>query len=560
MPLGSASRILALHSDGITTRAAVFRRRKRRAVELGRAETAIAEPGAALDALLADLRRQKIRPPTRAILGSDRAVLLRADLPVDPAHPRPYVQMRELARWETEPAFSDLPDWPLPAILRAAGLIDAEADRAIRDEMAARASHAGGGPPPRYQDVALSLGLLDRGAFDAAAALHERVTQAPGEAGCGWSPAAPGDDTTSGQHPWLLSAIGGEERAAWRAALRARKLTLAAIVPGWGLADQPPVLPNKGKADPPRPRLLLERHAGAMALLRFNGAAVDLVQVIDLNRAEADEAVVLRRALEGREQAELCSVGFDEGARAVMDAALPGGTHRGDGPGALLAGLAARGLDLPDAPARLPGIAAKEPAPPLWKRRNFYRAAMILIVTGGLGAADAQMRLKRGALESRLAELEAEYDERRSLASKIEAAARRVETLEGGVAEAEAALADLETRLANARYLQERRQEVAEGLLKALRDAIPQGVVIQSVTESRNVGEVFTLSAWAVTDIAAERFISQLNAALEPLDLVVADEAVFRAPGPQRMDGYGTRLRIAPHRATDEARIGRLGE
>ena len=561
MTLGSASRVLAIHTDGIRTHAAVFRRRKGRAVEDGRASVCIAEPLAALDALLDQLRAQKLRVPKQAILGSDRAVLIRADLPVDPAHPRRYEQMRELARWETEPAFSDLPDWPLPAILRATGAVHEEADRAIRDEIAAREAQAGGGPAPRYQDVALSLGLVSRGALEQAGALRERLSEMGGEAGCGWGAARADSEAAEGQHPWLLAAMPGDERAEWRAALRARKLKCTAFLPGWGLSDVPAAPGNgKGKAEIPEQRLLLERHAGAMALMRFNGAAVDLVQLVDLNRADADEAAALTRILDGRQQAHLITVGFDPAARAAIDAALPGAQHRDDGPGALLSGLAARAMGVKDAAAWLPAIAPKEPAAPLWKRRNFYRAAMVLIVVGGLAALDTYTRMKRAGHEARLAELEAKYEERRSLASKIEASIRRVEGLQQDIAEAETAIDELQARADAARYLQDRRQEVSEGVLYALRESIPRGVVVQSLTESRNLRGVFTLNAWATTDIAAERFISRLNAALAPLALVVADEAVFRAPGPQRITGYGARLRIAPRNTEDETRLGRLGE
>lgn len=71
-------------------------------------------------------------------------------------------------------------------------------------------------------------------------------------------------------------------------------------------------------------------------------------------------------------------------------------------------------------------------------------------------------------------------------------------------------------------------------------------MVVRAIEESRKVPEVFTLTAWALTDIDAEKFIAALNNQLTPSGLVVADESVFKEIGPQKIDGYGARLRIVP--------------
>ncbi|MEM7271202.1 MAG: hypothetical protein AAF401_18340, partial [Pseudomonadota bacterium] len=99
------SKILAIYTDGVVTHGAVLRKKKGGVEEIARAESRAPAP---VD-IIADLKEKlkgQARVPKQAILGTDRAVLHLGDLPVDPARPRPYEQMRELARWETEPLFS----------------------------------------------------------------------------------------------------------------------------------------------------------------------------------------------------------------------------------------------------------------------------------------------------------------------------------------------------------------------------------------------------------------------------------------------------------------------
>lgn len=548
---GPSGRILALHTDGITTTGAVFRRLKGSPDEVARVSALNPDPSAALAEILQKLKSEGVKVPARVILATDRAALSRAELPVHPQRPRPYDQMRELARWESEVAFSDLPSWTVKDILAGMGAVTPPADQRIRHEIEQRTSQILDGPAPRYQDVALDMGIIDRATRDAAVAFRENLNQPPGDAGCGWSPVTqnPGDDFV--QHNWMLSALSEYDRQAWRDACKLNKLSLIGILPSWGLTElkarkaQLESKPDVGS------RLLLERHSGAIALLHLNEEEVESVRLVNLNRPDSDETETLHRILDGREQARITASGFSWEARPVIRAAFPGVEILEETLPAVLAGAAARGLGIRRAPDWPPLIAKEEPRPPIWQRENFYRIAMVVAVIIGIGTTDAYTRWQKSRFEARSEELDAEFEERREIKNQIQSAVNAARALEGKLDETAREIEDLRARAANAAYLQERRHQTVSGLLYAIRDAIPKGVVMREIKESRKSPEVFTLTAWALTDIDAERFIAQLNERLADLGLVVANEGVFKEQGPQNLDGYGARLRIVPQLAAE---------
>lgn len=546
----SSGRILVLHTDGLCTTGAVFARARGKPEELARVTAVGSDPEATLTTIVLALKEAGTTVPKRVILASDRAALTHVELPVHPDQPRPYAEMRELARWESEMAFSDLPTWDLEAILVVTGAVSAQQDSRVREEIASRAALALGGPDPRYHDVALSMGVIDRSKRDMAVETLERLNQPVGEAGCGWVAVERKEHGDFGQHGWVLAAVIEAERTAWRQACQANKLVLTGFVPSWGLTDLAArdhiATTEDDPADDGGPRLLLERHNGAMVLVNLIGTAVESIRLINLNRPDTTEHDMLHRILDGREQERLVAVGFSADALAVVRASIPQVMALDDRLKAVLAGAAAKGLALKSATGWPPVVAPSEPKPPIWKSDSFHLVALVCLVVAGIGYFDISTRLRTAGATQSLEELEVKYDSRKLIADTIKTSIGEINAMQREIKHLRSEIADLERREDVANYLQSRRQDVVQGLLMALRRSIPKGVVMRELAESKKVPEVFTLTAWALTDIAAEKFIAQLNDALEPLGLVVADETVFREPGPQRMTGYGAQLRIVP--------------
>ncbi|MEM7270506.1 MAG: hypothetical protein AAF401_14800 [Pseudomonadota bacterium] len=506
--------------------------KRRGTVEIvARAESRAAAPEDIV-AELKDKLRAETRVPKIALLATDRAVLHLADLPVDPARPRPYAQMRELARWEAEPLFPDLPNWSVRDVLLRSARVTQTQDAEIVEEAEAQ----GGLHVARYQDVALSMKLLPRSTRDAALDQQERLSAPVAEAACGWTPARAGDSVDGAQHPWLISALSSEQRTAWLDAFKSAKLSLEEIVPGWGLSLS--TLTLRASA------LVLERRPGALFIARAGERGVESARLIDLNRAGSREDDAINRVLEGREADAVHAIGFDDDAAAQILAINEDAQFEDGWPAAALKGLAARKL------IKNSGVAApirlKEPRSPIYKNPDLARVALVLFVLLGAAGVHFFNDFRLQGLKSRLADLDQEYADGRTLKQKVDSMISEVDQLKVEIETAEADLAVAADQAAVAAYIQDRRPALIEGLLTALILSANPEVVLRMIEEDDKRREVFMLSAWALDDVAAETYNTDLNRNLASINLSVADESVTRGKGPQGIDGVNLVLRIAP--------------
>ncbi|MEM7213869.1 MAG: hypothetical protein AAF479_18685, partial [Pseudomonadota bacterium] len=190
-------------------------------------------------------------------------------------------------------------------------------------------------------------------------------------------------------------------------------------------------------------------------------------------------------------------------------------------------------------------IAPKDPAKPLLENPDFYRVAMILLFAIGASGVEIYNRANTAILEDELAKLDTEFDTKSAIARQLESAAQQVTALASSVDTAKVELADLRAREEIVTYLQERRQELPIGIMDALRGAAHPGLIMQSISEAQHLSETFIATAWSVTEVGAQSFVSGLNQGLQPLGLSIADESVARARGPRGIDGFEIKLRIA---------------
>ncbi|MEM6440231.1 MAG: hypothetical protein AAF763_11145 [Pseudomonadota bacterium] len=526
-------RILALLTDGVAVAAAVYRGGKAGAVEReGTAFTREAEAEAALADILAQLEAAGVDAPKRAVLATDRAVFARVDLPVDPDRPRPFEQMRELARWEAEPLFSELPNWTFRDVLLSQGAISPQDDARVLEQIEAR----GGGA--RYADVAAALKLVPRGLRDGALETQERLAAPVTLAACGWRPALPGVESSGAQHPWLISAVAEEERARWAQAFASRKIAFAGLVPSWGLGP-PATAPDEDET-----ALVIERHAKAILVKRVSAAGVEALRLAVFDEDSAAEARALRRLLDDRPSGAVTAYGFAAAAQDVIRDAAPQARFAGLWETAALASIAAQSLGAPADAAPL--IDAKDPSPPIYKNPDFYRGVMAAGVLLAIVGWDSWTRVELWRLDSRFQRLEQEYEQKRVIAQAIQRQHGEVESLEARIAEAETALEAARAEHEVAAYLLTRRPQLTTGLLDAVRTAAAGDVVVSALREAAEPRESFVISAWALREIEAERFVSALNRQLAPLRLSVADESLERGVGARGLRGFTVKLRIAP--------------
>ncbi|MEM1277493.1 MAG: hypothetical protein AAGH74_13285 [Pseudomonadota bacterium] len=525
----SSAKTFVVYTDGVVTHGAIFLRRRGKAELVDRAVSGAAEPVDALGDLIAQLGQRSV--PKTALFASDRAVLVRADLPVDPDRPRKYDQMRELARWEAEPAFSDLPDWTMSDILLASGALTEQQYRMVEAEI--EHTQRPGIPQQRFQDVALRLEVIDRAARDLAVTTQERLAEQVSDAACAWAGAAT-EEMTSAPYPWLISAISEPNRQAWVDAFRSHKIKIPGLLPGWGLA-----------ASGDEPQLVLERHDGAIFSVLVNNGVVEHAQMNDLSAATADETRVIERLLDLKAPDKVIAIGFDQDLESRIRWHAPEAEFHPDWPLAALEALARHDLEGKGSQLVAPKIALREPAKPLFRNPDFYRVGLVALVVFAILGFEGKNRWELAGLQNRLAELDQEFTDKKAVKGQIETSVSRLNSLQSEAKTLEDRIAEIKERERNALYLQSRRAELPIGILNAVRNSAHPGLVMRSISESATLSEIYIATAWSVSEVGAEEFISDLNRNLASLGLSVADETVFQERGLRGIEGYGVRLRIA---------------
>ncbi|MEM6974335.1 MAG: hypothetical protein AAF577_16185 [Pseudomonadota bacterium] len=555
LPFMSSGRVLALYDDGVMLWGGVVVRRGAGVELKAVARAPMPDPQAALQKVLATLCENG-SVPRRVHIAVDRAVLTRVEFPIAPDRPRAYTEMRELARWEAEPTFSDLPCYGVGEVLTGLGRMGPTDLAAVEDTIASRPL-APGAPPPRPLDVAVEMGLIDRATREAAMELVERLGMPPQETGCAWAPIAVDEDShpEGAPYPWLISAVPETARAQWRMLCKRAGLALESMVPAWGLgmAAAAPVLadtPADGRL------MLIERHANAIFSLRFGHDDVDHLELTDLSRI--GEVAALERLLQGGAEERTLAYGFEGDAAAFISSQRPGAVAAPAWPRVALEALGAIALDLADDEGP-PQVAPAEPGPPLHRKPIVHRVALIGALLFGLGGYEGYNQWRLLQAENRLDALEAEYDSKVSIAKQIRSNIARAEALAKDADAREAEVALLANQVLRMRYLQERRGDLAIRFLNAIRSAAHSRLVLVGIEEVDALPEVFVVSAWSVDETGAERFISVLNAELAALGLGVADETIRLERGIRGYDGYAIRLRVAPQETWSEEDEGVMG-
>ncbi|MEM7424293.1 MAG: hypothetical protein AAF334_11275, partial [Pseudomonadota bacterium] len=388
---------------------------------------------------------------------------------------------------------------------------------------------------PRFQDVATRMGFIDRAVRDMAVDVQERLSKPVSMPSCGWAPS--GAEGSGNQFSWLVSAISETDRDLWVAAFRKNRIRVDALLPGWGLS---PSVPTDGGS-----LLTLERHNRAVFARRETETGIETLRLLDLSAQTASEDDVIGRIFDGPMPDAVVARGFDEQAAGHITAYAPNATITDDWPSVALDGLARRQLGDKAGASATPAIAPRDPAKPLLKNPNFYRVALIGAVLIGVGAIEGYNRQQIGALEAQLDELKREFEQKRSITQNITAMNQKIKTLKSTVATTEEEIDTLTEQTAMFGYLQDRRRALPVGILNAVQGAAHGELIMQSISESKHLGETFVARAWSISEIGAERFITKLNENLSSIGLSVADESVERAPGPRGIRGFTIRILIA---------------
>ncbi|WDP92772.1 MAG: hypothetical protein HUN04_24845 [Desulfobacter sp.] len=517
------------------------------------------EMGDAVAEVVAGLKQgKKKRLPKTAVLITPSAASDLLSLPVNPKKPRPRPQMAEMVRWELEEVFFRQGElWSLGSLLQGAGHITAEQRRE------AEASADGTGP-----DVYGGLAAKEQVAQCLQA--QEILAEMDDDLATGWCAQGGEGD---GRFAWLAAGIGDGIRSRWQEAFKQNKIFLSWIYPQLGT-----VLPLVSGRQPGGGGWVLvhvrqeqaglvrveDGHIQAFTVKPGQGGAFDpqnLAQEVLRcltpktghvffamdPELEAPVSEAFYRGLEGREVG-LAMVA----ASGDMDTETCHFAIRSS-----MEGAARHALGRTPA-GTLVRIEAQEPKPPLWKDKDFWPWALLVLLLAGLGGYDGYIRAQGDKYAWDLDLCEIELQNGKKMKQQAMSTISRANKLEETLAEKEKELAEQKRLQEILDTVIRYRQDLVPGMMEAIGNAVTDGVVLDKFMENEDRSG-FYLEAWALKDTEGQEFGTKLNQALADWKYKVGDIKLTQGPGPIGLSGYILAIHIVRSRAGAGAKGGKNG-
>lgn len=533
--------LLLLQFDAAGCRAAVAERRRGQ-WQLG----PLLDADAATPVLMLQaLQHQAGQPlPRRCLMLSAAALGGLNDLPVDPAKPRPATQMQEMIRYDMEPALAQHNNlWTLGEIMGAKGLLTLQQRQAVALALENRRM-AERHQPYRYGEVALAEGLLERAQLDACLTRQAELQLLDSELACAWQGRR---DVDLDWPRWRVACCTAASRDGWREALAAQGIRLLGIQPLLLSAFEPQAAASLQFVG-------IECHAEQwLCCLYRNGQLLQVLQEPALERlpdagwlcdllaawplqpgcrigliAAAELAAPLMQELQLRLRAEVCLLADSAEALCRLRFA------------ALLAWH-----ERPRSSPRPPQLAPRVAATPLWQRpqgRLWLALAALLL---GLSGWEGWARCKLQRLQRDYAALSQQA--RAQQTNPLQEIQKRSQQLEQQLAQRQKSLAAVLAETGRLDAIAARIDTVP-ALIRLLGQIISPEVLLD-VLEEGNTGDAgigIRVQAWSPSDQMAQRFASEVQQAVRPLRLSVAQTDLQTAKGRTGSQGYQVSFWLIP--------------
>lgn len=559
--------LLVCETNGFSLRAAVLARSGGEIRVLYAAQSRQGDMTKALAEIVAALEKQGWRPGGRAVLLTPDVVTALLELPADPKKPKPLTQMEELVRWEMEPLMLQQGAvWSVGSILVGLGyLTEAQALDVIKEQqlrsrrpqpredrldMNANVLEMKS-PFKRFGDLALDLGYISQVQLDDCLSRQNSLKGDDDAYMFGWTPqaAAHAPDEMPDTFSWLASGVGARVMRQWADAFAAHAVKLAALYPLAGCAA---ACLDHAEDE----AILLEANAGMVAGAKFSQGVMSA-----LNHRHAVMTGLLEACLEAWELlqpregddfwlaagdadsdklAESLEAVLDRKIRLLPDIALelPGGKFT-VAPGML--GAARHAWNMAGE-AFCCDVPADGPRPPFWQRREVRLSAAAAAGVLLIVAAEIAVQVGLYRAESALKPVRERHE---VIQKAVEQANLQIAAAKKAEEETSAKRSEYDTIVAQRALVKTSmpaRNALVRGFLEDMDKNTPEDVVLESIQEKP--GQGFLVSAWALSDSAAQRYARGLGEKVRRWNQRVVDVQVVNQSGRLGMEGYVLRFRL----------------
>lgn len=539
--------LLVCETDGFSLRAALISRTGDQLTASYVAESYAQDFKKAVADVVENLKAQGWKGNGRAVLLMPGVISALLELPVPANKPRPPLQMQELVRWELEPLLMQHTTiWSIGRILVGLGFIEEAQAREILARQQGKFAGKEGESKlemfslKRFGDVAIEQGYITRDQLTEALAKQAWLRMEGDDIACGWQAIA-SDEENQGPYPWLASGVNKGLLKQWEAAFAAQRVTLEFLFPVAGCAA--------ANLDSREPAVVLEVGGGQVVGIRLGENGIESLVTHESALNGAMEACLETYHGLTPPDPETLWLAVSEGGNAKLASTLTEVVGRkvrvlesgvvgvAESVSAGMAG-AARFVFGMAGGTHCCAVSTRGPKTPLASRPQFRLAAGIALILAGIAVAEGVLQVRQSlATETaeRVGKQAAELDE---AIARVQAQIKKQDDIKAKLAEVEKAEQQA------AFYTDElpRRATLLQTILGELERSVSDTVVIDRFAEEPRKG--LLLSAWALTDAAAQKFALTLKRNLEPLGLAVVEVRVAEKNGRLSLPGYGLTLRI----------------
>jgi len=549
--VGASSLLVFESSTGFVLYGALFHVSRTGDLErVADGESRKADFSAAIADVLAQIKvklppKQKL--PRKTVLLTPSAVCSRIMLPVSPEKPKPADQMRELVRWEIEEFFVRQNNiWLIGGLLMGRGYINVEQ----RQEVSACAAEV------RFGATACEYGYCTREEVEESLALQSKLLLFDDDLTVGWAEKFQSKDGEgkTGMFPWSGIGLGDTIRDRWLNAFLENDLGLHWIYPQLGPSVA--LIPDEETH-----WLLVDIRQEQFVVMTGKSDTVSMMQVNFLRDGmiDADGIAEICRKIMGSEERrvylnvpepfyENLSAGMAERLMCEVlqlslsqPAVTPGGIPNHVMNSMAGAALHELGEYSGDGVIR---ISAKPQRPPVWKRRDMYLPAALVLLGVLVLFVEASNWYRVWQYEAEYTDIEPAYREMLKRKNELKSVAADMETLLAEFNQKKTELARLQPLLLNRRSI-----EMYGGTIKALLPEIA-GAVSNTVLLDKIAGKredmSFELVGFSLTENGFVGFVSSLNQIMNTFNYHVADATRERSMGAAGIAGYSYTIRLEP--------------
>jgi hypothetical protein len=458
--------------------------------------------------------------------------------------------MQELVRWELEPLLMQHTIiWSVGRILVGLGYLEETQAREILARQQGKQSKSNQNEAAnklemyslkRFGDVAIEQGYITREQLDEALTKQAWLRMEGDDIACGWQAIAIEADA-QGPYPWLASGVNKGLLKQWEAAFSAQRITLEHFFPVAGCAAA-----NLSRNEP---AIVLETGGGQVVGMRLGAKGLESIVTHESALNGAMEACLETYHGLTPPDPESLWLAIGDGGDAGLPKALSdvvgrearllksGVTGIAEAVTSGMAGAARHVLALSGG-NHCCAVLTRGPKASITSTPKFRLVAGAALIFAGLLLAEGILQVRQS-----MANTTAERVNKQ--AGELDAAVNRVQALIKQQDDIKAKRAEVKKAEQRADFYTEelpRRATMVRTLLDTLERTANDSVVLERIAEEQKKG--MQVTAWALSDTAAQQFALSLKRGLEPLGLALVEMRVTEKNGRLSLPGYAVTFRI----------------